>query len=88
MKKTNSNHILTKEYLDKTLDERFGEFDEKLINLKKDLSNEMLNWKVEIVSEIKAMREEFNTHQYSHLRINETLEDHEKRLTSLGAPAM
>lgn len=78
MKKTNGNDVLTKDYFDKKL----NEVDEKFILLKKDLSSEMLNWKVEIVGEIKAMREEFDTHQYSHLRIDETLEDHEKRLTN------
>lgn len=70
------------------VDQKFNEVNDQIIQLKKDLSSEMLNWKVEIVGEIKAMREEFDTHQYSHLRINETLEDHEKRLTSHGAPAM
>ena len=99
IKKTNNNHIderfdkvdqkLAKvdERFDK-VDQKFNETNEKLIQLKKDLSSEMLNWKVEIVGEIKAMREESTAHQYSHLRVDETLEDHEKRLTHLGAPAM
>jgi len=48
-----------------------------------DLKNELFEIKDEIIGEIKAMREEFDTHQYSHRRINDEVQDHEKRLAAL-----
>ncbi|OGM21095.1 hypothetical protein A2714_02080 [Candidatus Woesebacteria bacterium RIFCSPHIGHO2_01_FULL_38_9] len=47
--------LVTEEYLVKTL-----------TDFKTELKSELLEIKEEIVGEIKDMREEFDTHQYSH----------------------
>ena len=62
------NGLVTKLYLDKRLDK----FKEELYQIKD-----------EIIGEIKKMREEFNAHQFSHMRINDDISDHEKRLIKL-----
>lgn len=72
------NDLVTKQYLDKKL----GKFKTEL---KSELSEDLYKIKDEIVGEIKAMREESDVHQYSHTRINEELEDHEKRITQIQA---
>jgi len=50
------------------------------------LRNDMGGMKDEIVGEIKAMREEYTAHQGAHSRQQETLDDHEERITSLEQP--
>ena len=47
------------------------------------LRNDVAGMKDEIVTEVKAMREEFVAHQGVHERQQETLEVHEKRISSL-----
>ena len=47
------------------------------------LRNDVAGMKDEIVTEVKAMREEFVAHQGAHERQQETLENHEKRISSL-----
>lgn len=47
------------------------------------LRSDVAGMKDEVVTEIKAMREEFTVHQGTHIRQQETLENHEKRITSL-----
>ena len=76
-------NFVTKNYLDKRfkkervyLDQRFDEF-------KGEFKNELYNIKDDIVGEIKSMREEFNTHQYSHARINDELQEHAKSIAKL-----
>ncbi len=64
--------FVTKEFLSDSL-EKFGS----------DLKSELLEIKVEIIKEIKDMREEFDTHQYSHVRINDEIQDREKRIKVL-----
>mgnify|MGYP001559159018 FL=1 len=44
------------------------------------LRNDVAGMKDEIVTEVKAMREEFTAHQGAHERQQETLEDHEERI--------
>ena len=44
-----------------------------------------LEFKVEILGELKAMREEFTAHQGAHDRQQDTLDGHEERITSLEA---
>lgn len=82
---TKVNGALTKVYLDNKLkdfvtklylDRRLGEFGKKF-------KDELYEIKDEIVGEIKAMREEFDTHQYSHTRINDDLQDHDQRMSKL-----
>jgi len=47
------------------------------------LRNDIAGMKDEMVTEVKAMREEFIAHQGAHDRQQETLEVHEKRISSL-----
>lgn len=65
------NNLVTEDYLDKRLEK---------------LKGDIVDLKDEIVGEIKATREEFDVHQSSHARINDTLEDHEKRLSTIEKP--
>jgi len=48
--------------------------------------NDMAGMKDEIIGEFKAMREEDTAHQGAHTRQQETLENHEERITSLEQP--
>ncbi len=56
---------------------------EELGNKFEDLKTDVLNMKVEILGELKNMREEFSAHQYSHKRVNDEIQDHEKRIQGL-----
>ena len=92
-----SNGIITKSYIDKKLRSFVTKsyLDRKLNastqavksyldgEFKKGFKDELYEIKDEIVGEIKSMREEFNTHQYSHRRINDEIQDHDKRLKKL-----
>ncbi|KKT66325.1 MAG: hypothetical protein UX25_C0025G0003 [Candidatus Woesebacteria bacterium GW2011_GWC2_45_9] len=49
----------------------------------KALKKDILEMKVEILGELKDMREEFDAHQFSHVRINDELQEHDTRLKSL-----
>ena len=49
----------------------------------KALKKDILEMKVEILGELKDMREEFDAHQFSHVRINYELQEHDTRLKSL-----
>lgn len=54
--------------------------------LKSDIKNlemRILESKVKILGELKDMREDFATHQFSHMRINDELQEHDKRLKTL-----
>lgn len=76
------NNFVTKQYLDKKL----GKFKTELKSeLRSELSEDLYKIKDEIVGAMKAMHEESDVHQYSHVRINEELEDHEKRITQIQA---
>lgn len=77
--KSQNNDLVTKDYLDKRLKEFGGK-------LKTELKGELLEIKDEIVGEIKALREEFDAHRHSHARVDDTLEDHEKRIATLEKP--
>lgn len=56
---------------------------EDLKTLKKDLKSFILESEVKILGELKDMREEFDTHQFSHIRINDDLIEHDERLRKL-----
>ncbi len=58
------------------LEEKLGD---KMILLRDDLAG----MKDEIIGELKAKREEDTAHQGTHQRQEETLENHEERITSL-----
>lgn len=64
--------IVTEKYLTDTL-----------TVFKSDIKDELFEIKAEIISEIKDMREEFDTHQYSHTRINDELQEHDKSIKAL-----
>lgn len=85
-----TNGVVTKGYLDKRLNEFKGGFrdylDKRLDEFKTEFKNELYEIKDEIVGEIKAMREEFETHQFSHSRINDEIQDHERRIAKLETP--
>jgi predicted GNAT family acetyltransferase len=67
---------VTEEFLDKKLDE-------KLEANNQEMKTFILESKEQIMGEIKNMREEFDTHQYSHIRINDELQKHDTRLKAL-----
>ena len=60
--------VITKSYLDKHVG---------------FLKTELLEIKEEILKELRDMREEFDVHQFSHLRINDELIEHGKRIRKL-----
>jgi hypothetical protein len=51
--------------------------------LDKKLSSFKTELKDELKSELYEIKDEFDTHQYSHVRINEEIEEHDKRITVL-----
>ncbi len=78
-----TDNVITKDYLDK----RLNQFKTELkTELGEELKGELYEIKDEIVGEIKAMREEFDTHQYSHTRINDDFQDHDQRISKLESP--
>lgn len=66
-----TDNLVTKDYLDKRLDE---------------LKNELIEIKDEIVGEIKASRDDSDVHQFQHQELNDTIENHEARLQKLEKP--
>lgn len=52
-----------------------------------ELRNLMIEFKDEILGEVKAMREEFTAHQGAHERQQETFESHEKRIKKIEETA-
>lgn len=49
----------------------------------KSLETRIVNSEVKILGELKDMREDFSAHQFSHRRINDELQDHEKQISKL-----
>ena len=88
---TKANNLVTKPYLDKKLktfkielkDELKKDLKQMNNELGRELKGDLYEIKDEIVGEIKTSREESDTHQYSHVRINEELEEHDKKITKL-----
>lgn len=91
-KKTNSNPV-TKEYLDLRLgviEHEIAEIKGEITGMKGEMAgikeeitgmrNEFVDIKVEIMGELKTMREEQAAHSYSHQRMTGELEDHEDRI--------
>lgn len=81
--KKSQNSLVTKDYLNKKLQSFKVELKGEL---KEELKDDLFQIKDEIVGEIKDMRQEFNAHQFSHARTEETLDNHEKRLSTLEKP--
>ncbi len=49
----------------------------------KGFGNRILESEVKILGELKDMREDNAAHQFSHKRINDDLQEHDKRLVKL-----
>lgn len=61
-------------------------FEKGILKLEKNISEmkkDILEMKLEILGELKNMREENATHQFSHMRINDDLIEHDDRLRKL-----
>ena len=56
---------------------------DRLENQIKKLDSRMLDTEVKILGELKDMREDSAAHQFSHMRTNEDLIDHDNRLKKL-----
>ncbi|OGM11504.1 hypothetical protein A2Z22_00445 [Candidatus Woesebacteria bacterium RBG_16_34_12] len=48
-----------------------------------NLKTDMLEMKVEILGELKDMREESAAHNFSHMRINDDLQNHDEQIKKL-----
>jgi hypothetical protein len=71
--------LVTEEILDK----RFEEFTDFMTKLHENMVDELYKIRDIIVGEIKDYREEHDTHQASHMRINDELNLHDKRIKKL-----
>lgn len=95
-----NNDILTKAYLDKKLKDYATKtyIDRGLYKLKEDLrfeisedikgladKNDLIQFKDEILTEIKKLREDDEAHRFSHMRINDELQEHSKQVAKLQA---
>ena len=67
----------------KETQEDIEHLDNKIDQVEKSLKDEMIEMKLEILTELKDMREEFKVHQFSHVRINDEFQEHDKRLRRL-----
>ena len=79
LKEVDTKITVTKGRLLMGMDNLEEKLDDKMTLLRDDI----LTMKDEIVGEVKAMREEFTTHQGVHDRQQETLDNHEERIISL-----
>ncbi|MFC1625501.1 hypothetical protein ACFL1Q_00465 [Patescibacteria group bacterium] len=52
-------------------------------DIKKEVKSIVLETEVKVLGELKEMREEFDAHQFSHIRINDDLQEHDKRIKTL-----
>lgn len=53
----------------------------------KSLESKISKSEIKILSEIKDLREDFSAHQFSHMRINDDLIEHDSRLKKLETTA-
>jgi len=70
----------------KELQKKADKDDLKRFATKDDLNQlreELVVIKDEVVGELKAMREEFEVHAFSHSRLDDEIDDHEKRIKAL-----
>ena len=59
---------------------------EDLKDLEKNLKDEMLNLKVEVLGELKKMQEDNAAHLFSHMRINNDIQELQDRVTKIERP--
>ena len=57
-----------------------------LKDLEKNLKDEMLNLKVEVLGELKKMQEDSAAHTFSHMRINDDMHELQERVTKIERP--
>ena len=68
------------------VDKRIDGLGEKMEQRFAEQKNDLLNIKDEIMKELKDMREEQADHNFSHTRIDDTLREHDQRITVLEKP--
>lgn len=78
-----TNNLVTKRYLDSRLKRFKIELSDDIKGFKDEIKNELYEIKDEIVGEIRDMRQEPGAHQHSHTRIDNKLQNHEKRVIKL-----
>lgn len=59
------------------------DLDERIESFRKEVKNDVLTFKDQILTELKVIRENQEAHLGSHQRIEETIEGHEERITTL-----
>ncbi|MBF8261538.1 MAG: hypothetical protein HW376_1067 [candidate division NC10 bacterium] len=69
---TRQDLVATKESLEVTIE-----------NFKKEIKTAILESDEKVLGELQDMREEFSTHQFSHMRINDEIQEHDSRLKKL-----
>lgn len=62
-----------------------NDLEEAVSEVKKEVKKIVLNSEVKILGELQKMREDDAAHRFSHLRMDEDIEDHEKRISKLEA---
>lgn len=61
------------------------ELENVIKELQKGIQEYVLQSEVRVLGELQKLRDDFDAHQYSHVRINDDLVDHDKRLKNLEA---
>jgi len=74
---------VTKSYLDKQNFVTEDYLDERFDNFKEEIKDDLYSIKDEIMGELKKNRENDETHQFSHMRVNDDLQELDKRVTNL-----
>lgn len=80
-----NDDLVTKRYLDKKLKVFRSEMREELVGMKDEINNNMYKFKDEIIGEFKKHDENNEVHKFSHVRIDEELEDYDRRISQLAA---
>jgi len=81
------NDLVTKTYLDRRLyklkKELKNEIGEDMEDLKLAFKDEVIGFKDEVLGEIKKLREDDEAHRFSHMRINDELQEYSKQIAQL-----
>ena len=78
-------NFVTKDYLDKKIKNFVTKdyLNERFVLFKGELKDDLYQIKDEIMGELKRNRENDETHQFSHMRINDDVQDLDKRVKNL-----
>ena len=60
-----------------------ADLEESLENTKKEIKTAILESEIKVLGELQDIREEFAVHQFSHARINDELQENDRRLKKL-----